>query len=392
MGRRILLAWELGGGDGHRLKLNWLASALRDRGHEVHMVVPAAASGDVAIQGPLWPGMLDPQRIRNHPTATGQVDILAAYGLAEPGVFGRLLHEWHSIFRTLKPDLVVAETAPACLTAARGRLPTLAIGNGYSLPPIELDKFPNFRPDRPPPIISEQSLLEAVNGALTEVSGTPLQTLPQIYGADRTCVGMFSELDPYAASRKQPLAAPWLPEWEGGAEMRREEVFCYFSIATRRLETIIEALGRAAFAGVPVSIYIPRPRPGISVLLASTKIRVEPKPLSLSEIQSRARMIMSFGSLGLVSFALAAGIPQIIIPLSMPNRMTGKAVEALGTGMSIRLKTGNPIEPALLAQVIQQRYVDAELTARAIARAPDFIGRAFPRAAEVAASMAEELL
>jgi hypothetical protein len=72
--------------------------------------------------------------------------------------------------------------------------------------------------------------------------------------------------------------------------------------------------------------------------------------------------------------------------------MTGKAIEKLGTGCSIRINANNPIEPALLAQVIQQTYLDADLTARAIDHAPGFIRRAFPPTADVAASMVEELL
>jgi hypothetical protein len=249
-----------------------------------------------------------------------------------------------------------------------------------------------LHPDEQPSTNLEEALLKSANEALTRTSRPPLQSLPELYKADRTCLGTFSELDPYAASRSKPTHAPWIPEWEGGAQMHREEIFGYLSVRTRRLETIVSALGRVAFAGPRVSVYIPNPSPRIAGLLAATKIRVEATPLSLKEIQARTRLIVSFGSLGLVSFALAAGIPQIVIPLSLTNRMTGKAIETLGTGRSLHINADNPLEPALLAQILQQSYLDADLTAHAVSRAPDFIRRVFPRTAEVAASMVEELL
>jgi rhamnosyltransferase subunit B len=396
MGRRILLAWEIGGGGGHRLMLDWIASELQKNGHEVVVAAPGGeypAREDVrTLIAPAWPGMVDRSRAMRHSLATSHADTFAAYGLDVPDAFEGLLRSWDEIFRLTKPDVVVAESAPACLAAARGRIPTVAAGNGFTLPPFQIEHYPKLRADERDPTISEEVLLEAANRALRKTSRATLRSLPEMYRSDRACVGTFAEFDPYAAMRRQPPSAPWLPEWEGGSQMLRKEVFGYFSVRTRRLETIISALGRAAFAGIPVSVHIPHAPENISSLLASTRIRVEREPLKLHEIQERARLIVSFGSLGLVSFALAAGIPQIVIPLSLPNGMTGRAVEALHTGRSLRINRDNPIEPALLAQIIQETYVDADLTAHAIARAPDFIGRVFPRTAEVAASMVEELL
>lgn len=381
------------------MTLEWIASALQRRGHEVILAVPdserakggisAAAAADV-YAAPAWPGMLDRSTFSKQ-SGAGHADTLAAYGLAVPGAFEAVLRGWDELFRTIKPDAIVADSAPACLAAAYGRIPTVAAGNGGTLPPFQLNHFPNLRPEKPPSAVAEQVLLETANAALARTSRPPLRSLPELYKADRICLGTFSELDPYAAARTELPHAPWLPSWEGGAQMYREELFGYFSVQTRRLEAIISALGRAAFAGMRVSVYIPNPSPAIAALLAATKIRYEPHPLSLREIQSRARLIVSFGSLGLVSFALAAGIPQIVIPLSLSNRMTGKAIETLGTGLSLRIKADNPIEPALLAQVVQQTYLDSDMTARAIDLAPDFIRRAFPRTAEVAASMVEEV-
>ncbi len=400
MGRRILLAWELGGGEGHRLTLEWIASALQSRGHEVVLAVPDSerAAGGISAVGaadvyaaPAWPGMVDRSTFRKQ-TITGHADALAAYGLAVPGAFEGLLRGCEELFRKTKPDAIVADSAPACLTAAFGRIPTVAAGNGGTLPPFQLDRFPNLRPEKPPSPVAEEALLEAANAAQARTSRAPLRSLPELYRADRICLGTFSELDPYAAWRTEPSYAPWLPEWEGGAQMRRQELFGYFSVSTGRLHHILSALGRAAFAGVPVAVHIPRMETETARFLATTKIRVETRPLSLNEIQSRARLIVSFGSLGLVSFALAAGIPQIVIPLSLTNRMTGKAVEALGTGRSLRINADNPIEPALLAQVMQQTYLDAGMTARAVDLAPDFIRRAFPRTTEVAAAMVEGLI
>lgn len=397
MGKRILVAWELGGAEGHRLKLSWTAAALRHRGHEVVFALPrpdraeglSDASGRVQVlQSPPWPQTTgEPSRPRRPDSAASLFD---GFGAA-PGAMSGLIGDWENLFRTARADAIVADSAPICLTAARGRIPTVAVGTGFNLPPPDLARFPVLGTSNSPEPPGDD-LLEAMNEEMTAAGRPPLRSLPELYRADRACVGTFTELDPYAAWRKEKVAAPWLPEWEGEALMRREELFGYFSLPSSRLPHILNGLGRAAFAGVPVSVYIPRIESETARLLATTRIRVEPAPLTLKEIQERARLIVSFGSLGLVSFALAAGIPQIVFPLSTTNKITGQDIETLQTGRSLRINKRNPIEPALIGQVIQQMYMDAELTARAIERAPGFIGRAFPRTAEVAAAMVDELL
>jgi rhamnosyltransferase subunit B len=400
MGKNILLVWETGAGEGHLLQLSWLATALRARGHRTHFALARksrlASLGDSLasdiIQSPRWPGQIDRTSFQLPAPTTGLADDLHRLGLAAPGAFERVLRNWSDVFASTKPDVVVADAAPACLAAARGQIPTVAIGNGFTLPPTTVERFARFGADGQPPQTDEERLLESANVGLSATGRPPLRRLSELYRADRTCVGTFVELDPYAESRGTSPVAPWLPEWAGGAAMQRQEVFCYlgFNIPERRF--LLIALAQAVALGVAVSVHIPRLDADTATWLERSRVRVELKPLTLREIQSRARLVISFGSLGFVSFALAAGIPQIVVPHSVSHAMTGRVVTELGAGQSFKLDMGSWLEAELLARAIQRAAASVELTARAKSLAPRFIRRVFPRTAEVAASMVEELL
>src|SRR4051812_48398912 len=149
MAKTILFAWELGAGLGYVARLRRLAPRFRRAGVRIVAALKNIHSArwldglDIEIvQAPLWPVtfMTDAECARLS-TATF-ADALAGFGLADEQTLQVLLSAWDRLFSFAKPDLVIAEHAPAVTLAARGRLPLALVGTGFTLPPAEMERFP----------------------------------------------------------------------------------------------------------------------------------------------------------------------------------------------------------------------------------------------------------
>lgn len=394
MTKRVLLVWETGGGEGHRLKLGWIGKALQDRGFETVFAlrkVPPQSGGSSAwkvLPAPAWPLSANAGGRKKRPCS--HADLLADLSIAQPGTLRTLIRDWEQLFADIQPAAIVADSAPAALAAARGRIPVVAVGNGFSLPPSDIGRFPDLEPTEETPATDQPAMLHAINEELRQSGRPQLETIGGLYAADRSCLGTFAEFDPYRGVRQVEYAAPWLPEWQQ-ATPDREEIFVYLSIKSRFDRTILNALAIAAAGGLRVRLYAPRLDPASVEWLTSQRVRVEPAAVPLQKIQSQARLIVSLGSLGLASFAAAAGIPQFVIPWAFTTRRTGSTIQSLGIGRSVELSVGNPLEPSLLRQALREAFYDEQLTARAIERAPDFLARTTPSPAETTANFVSEL-
>jgi UDP:flavonoid glycosyltransferase YjiC (YdhE family) len=271
-------------------------------------------------------------------------------------------------------------------------VPTVAIGDGFTLPPATLDRFTILHAESTAPKFAEAETLSVVNGVLVSLDRRKLRALPELFAADRSCASSFSELDPYRKDRQEPLAAPSVPDWDRSVPMSRNELFGYFSMNTATRSTILLALSQVVRTGLRVRVYIPQPDVKTTNWLATNGVLVESTPSPFDQIQRRARLLISIGSSGFVSCALASGIPQLVVPSGIAKEATGAAVERLGVGRSISLNPASPIEPVLLAQVIAEAYANAQFTDKAKSLAPDFARRLKPSPAEVVADLMSEIV
>jgi UDP:flavonoid glycosyltransferase YjiC (YdhE family) len=400
MSKRVLLAWELGAGRGHLLILGWIADALRRRGYEplfalqrldgLETIRESVGRAEI-YQAPVWPGLIDRSAFHTLGKAVSFGDVIGGLGLISPVAVEGMLRAWDGLIARLAPDAIVADFAPACLMAARGRVPTVAVGDGFTLPPAGLKKFTPLDAEGGEPKLKETDLLSVVNEGLAKIGRGPLALLPEMFAADRSRASSFTELDPYRDDRNEPLAAPWVPDWDKSVPMSREEVFGYFSVGADVRGTALAAFAHVAREGIPVRVYIPQLKPDAASWLAENNIHAEPAAIPFEEIQRRARLVVSLGSFGFVSCALAAGIPQIVIPLGIAKGATGMAIERLGVGRWTQIGVTNPVETTLLGQVILEAFNYEHFTETAKRIAPDFARRLRPRPAETIADLATEL-
>ena len=212
--KTVLFAWELGAGAGHLMNLRRLAACLLPHGVRVIAGIcntAAAAALDGVFseihQVPSWPGTsLNKQQRSAHSSATMN-DILVGAGLANTAATTSMLEAWDKLLRATRPDLVIAEYAPAAVLAAQRRVPLMLFGSGFTLPPESMLRFPLLH-RMAPPVFSEEETLAAVNAAKAAFKWPLLDRLPQIFSGDAYFVGTFALLDPYRNERIVPAIGP----------------------------------------------------------------------------------------------------------------------------------------------------------------------------------------
>ncbi|WP_054763771.1 hypothetical protein [Methylomonas koyamae] len=97
--------------------------------------------------------------------AASYTDLLASVGFASPLVLTRMLNAADMRLAACAPDLVIADFAPLAQLVARGRLPVVCLGSGYTMPPLACADLPPFRDDLEP-MVEATELLAALSEAL----------------------------------------------------------------------------------------------------------------------------------------------------------------------------------------------------------------------------------
>jgi len=366
---RILIGWELGGGNGHATALAALAARLRARGHEPVVVAQDVASmpaGLACWQAPLWPNQLVAYARPSPRQPATMGDILATMGLAKGDAVRALLAAWDRLLAAIAPDAVIAEFAPALALTARGRVPLVAHGTGFSLPPAELPAFPSLT--GAPAVHDEGALLVTLNRALVGAGRPPLDALPRIFAADRSIVAAFREMDPYRpwrASHGAPTVAGRVPAGDGTGD----ELFVYMNGPRARPGALWRGLIES---GLPVRVHDPMLAPAACDALERAGIAVERAPVPVARIVERSRLLLSHGGMGSASTALLAGLPHFVLPYDLEKEMTAANVLELGLGWRGDFGT---MEAGPLAAALRAAYEDGALAARARAAAPGFRAR-----------------
>jgi UDP:flavonoid glycosyltransferase YjiC (YdhE family) len=291
-----------------------------------------SALGVEIVQAPSWPSasMSAAQIARSSSRTMG--DILATAGLADSEGLRRLLQDWDDHFVRIRPDLVVAELAPAAALVARGRVPLIIVGNGFTLPPSEMLQFPPLH-RLTPAAFAEDETLSIVNAVLKSRGQARLDWLPQLFSADVRLVLTFPLLDPYRSQRAQPADGPVFGHAPRPSEPDAGAILVYLS------------------QGYPLHRDIFR-----ALLAHAPKLRVHAPDFSDAEIDQLRRagasvatgfsmsenalasssLAVHFGGSGLASEALAAGTPQLILSMQVEQDLNGAALQDEGVGRLVR--------------------------------------------------------
>lgn len=338
--RTILLAWELGAGLGHVTALRRLAVRLAPRGFRlvaaVNNVMSAsalAAEGVEILQAPVWPGIFPNGAQTAIRSSVTLGDTLGGLGLADEQTLRTLIGAWDRLLTVIAPDMVIADYAPAVSLAARGRIPLALTGNGFTLPPPEMERFPILH-EMSPPVWAEERLVEIVNSSLRSLNLQPLKRLPQLFSGDVRWVQTFPLLDPYSAWRERPIEGPMLDRLPDPRRPDAQEILVYISTAPGTRVPFLESLKAVAKR---VRVFAPVLPPDELEHLASLGMKIEKTPFRFSEELASARLLVHLGSAGTSVEGLIAGVPQLILSIDIEKDLAGAAMENAGIGRLIKI-------------------------------------------------------
>jgi len=287
-------------------------------------------------------------------------DMLSAAGLADGEAVGRILSAWDKIFSLTRPDLVIADYAPLAALAARGRIPLVVVGNGFTVPPAEMPRFPLLH-RIVPPAFDEARTLETVNAAAAGVGLPRLDRLPQLFAGNACLAQCFRLLDPYDTQRVSPVQGPVFEELPMPRAADAKQVFAYLSNDTNAWTFALEALVRVAER---LRIYAPLWPQAPLDRLAAAGARVETGLQPITTVLAASRLIVHFGGSGLASEALVAGVPQLVFGDHIEHNLYGEALERAGIA---RLVSTYLPETRLEPDAIQALIDDDAMADRAAA-------------------------
>lgn len=352
--RRALLCWEAGGGLGHALALVEIARRLTARGWRVLLALPegklppAYAPAGIDICGaPRWgeglPGGYGPDG-----SAASMGDILAELGLQSPDWLRRQIGGWLALFARHRPDLIVSDYAPGAVLAARGRIPSVATGVGFTVPPARLRHFPPLQ-DGAPPVHDESRTLAAVNAVLSEFGLPPLRSLVESLAGDAQCPCTLPALDPYAAWRDTPVFGSLLGSTIYRRRPEAAEVFCYLREppGSERLTALAACLEGLP---CPVAAFLPGLGAGTHERLRRGGVNVADRPADLARQLARTRLVVHFGGHGTAAAALLAGVPQIILAFDIEKALIAAGLEREGVARSFDYRAVEA--PAMRAAIL----------------------------------------
>ena len=300
---KVLLGWELGGGQGHIQRLVALAGMLESYGLE-----PVFALKSYNIKGIDFPDQIvfAPRLpFYGRKESYTFADILENFGFGNACILRSHLEGWRSVLQQLKPSLIIADHAPGLVLAAYGFVPTVAIGECFTVPP-PVDVFPILRFPAPPESVWRQ---EQVSNTVREVVKFDAP-LGQILNGDASFIFGIPELDPYQ-------------------HLRRNDQ--YVSLHVTPIP------GNLHRADGPAWAYLADNYPQRMMVLQTLRPQSEFKPLS--EVLEGKSLAIHNGGLTTAITCLLAGIPQLVLPMHLEQQLNCAALSRLGVARAIAQPT-----------------------------------------------------
>ncbi len=357
---RVLFANEMGEGHGHMAPCSSLLESLAGDGWEIAAAVRDTAAGTShfaecrasILQSPVCVAQfegLPQEEIDYH-------EVLFKFGYAHVPTLTGMLAAWHSLLLLVKPDFVLANTAPGAQLVARSlRIPVLRLGTGWNCPP-DLDPMPLIRGWNAEiegrRDASQRLALATANASLQACGLAPLSAVTELH-AFPTLLCTYPELDPYAAVRKEVTYVGLLPQ---GRRTRSTgatpdcDVFAYTRV-TRHTDLLLDDLRR-----LPVKSAAWIADLGESDRLARTggNLRLLEGPADLDAVLARARVVVGYASHGLTAAALLAGKPLLMMPMHHEQYLTAKRVEDAGAGLVVLPWEERPKLARLLRRLLEE--------------------------------------
>ncbi|WP_435258855.1 glycosyltransferase [Thioclava sp. FR2] len=299
---------------------------------------------------------LGPERI---PTATWG-EFLGDSGFSSVSRIREIVAWWRLVLSSRDVKLVLADYAPLAMFAARSLgIKSIATGTGYGLPPPNMLEFPVLSQDATIRLHDEKVLVENLNTVADEIGMPRLASFPELYRADLQLVRTLPFLDPYEEVRENATYLPPVTDISPVLAQGGEEVFVYFSTIEFNDPGVVEALANLP---LPRRGYLPAPPPGVAERLIQSGMILEDRPVPVSKIAERSRILLNAGQHGILCLGLYAGLPQVC--LFQHREQLFHAQRAADQGVA-RVVHPREREERNLVTIIMETYHDAAMREKA---------------------------
>ena len=337
--KTILLVNELGGGLGHVAPLLSVAQKILSTSPGKSDVRIILASPDSVSSAKSLPEL--PFPLINAPVAmpvislrshtASYAEILTAFGFTRPNHLAASLRAWDDLIDLTKPDLIIADHSPSMCLAARGRIPVVQIGSGFTLPPDDVAQFPALYRNTSPPAV-QQSMLHVINQVLAERNAPALDRLPELLRTEYRAIFSLPQFDPYQPIRNEPLLGSYHEHLGRLPTPKAPKFFIYAGTAMANLDLAVQLVSEANF---PVEAYFGATDSVAARFLRSKGMIVHENPPEVHHVLKNASLVISQGGAGFSNAALIAGRPHIVIPSYAESQLTASRIMEMGVGISI---------------------------------------------------------
>lgn len=338
---KILITWELGKNFGHIAKLTEIARPLAEKGAEIYFALQNP--GEFLKFRPDYPHTIfqapfSPVKPVRGPVLTYTDDIRPC-GYMSPDTISGLIEAWRSLYTMIEPDLIIAESSPTALLAAREfDFPKVALGTTYEIPPIKtpLPLMPYWENVNEDVLATrEEQVLKNVNQALAKLDLKPIETMADIFDIDARFLCGFEELDHYR-EREEEKYYGTLFTTDTGASLKwnpkaAKHIFAYLRPDSKSFKPAFEALCSLP-PDYDVIIAAPGINPKLKEARESGSVGIEDGPVKLDNIMSKCDLGICHAGVGISSAFLLNGIPLVLLPGHIEQLMFGRAVGRMGAG------------------------------------------------------------
>ncbi len=345
--RSIIFCWEYGAGLGHISALHTLALRLKAKKLKCILVTPEGShvpekfnSFDEIIKFPNALGLAG-LVTGNSGQIVSYNSAISSFGFGDSRFIFTRLKLWQNLFEDVKPAMVIADYAPTALTCARMLgIPTVAMGNGYTLPPVNICTYPKFVNQDDP--VDAVALLNSINQALSLAGLNKLSALPDLFKADIHACFTNPDLDPFGKVREPKAAGPILaapvPDF---SKSRPARSFIYLTHCKPEVATLM--VDAALQLDRPVDIYALTMTEAQQRKVQDTNVTFLQTLQSMDTICSNYDLVAHLGGHNLMVELLEAGMKQVVFPIDIEKVLYAQKMENLGLAYQLRMDHTKPV-------------------------------------------------
>ncbi len=367
----ILMAWELGGGTGHTVKLTRIGASLANKGHHISYALRnplTAETLNIDPDTPIFRAPIMGVLKSKQQAAYDYADLLLRRGYEDEARLDSRIDAWLRLFDRTQPDQLVADHAPcARLAAHMAGIPSHAIGCGFAVPPF-CDPLHAFLPSQQPRSTLqkrlETRLNEAINKALKRRGKSAVDRAATIFIGGSRFICTIEELDSYPDRSGETLLGPISqsshglePQWP---KTDGKRIFIYLGPDVPLLPVALAGLRRMK---IPTLVFAGPDGAEHFAHAACPTITLAKRPVDMSRLADNCDLIICQGGNGTIAAGLIQGIPVLTYPMHVEQLTACRNMQSRGLG---RMLTGK-IEEDRFTQTVTSMLDDEAMHRQVLA-------------------------